>query len=82
MKKIMVSLFLCSLLIGGCSTNYRLEGVQKEFPNCEVIFTPNHNQGEFLVRKPDGSVWYIKCDNPFTNTTTSRSMIFIPNKKD
>lgn len=78
MKKslLVLSLLLCTLLFG-CSDNYRAQGVNEVFPGCEVSRVPSTGN-DFVVRKPDGSVWYVCCDNPFTNSVTSSSMVLPP----
>ena len=78
MKK-RILLWVLILTLVGCSTTYRMEGVQAEFPDSEISFVPTHDH-DFLVRKPDGSVWYVRCDNPVTNGVTSKAMIFKGNK--
>jgi hypothetical protein len=77
MKKII--LLMCCFLIVGCSSTYRMETVNEAFPDSEVSFTPTHSN-DFLVRKPDGSIWYVRCDNPFRPTITSKAMIFSKTK--
>jgi hypothetical protein len=66
-------------LITSCSDNYKMENVTEEFPNSEIVYTPNRSN-DFIVRKPDGSVWYVRCDNPFSGKVTSRSQI-LPMKR-
>lgn len=73
MKKAILPMF-CMIVVG-CSTNYRAEGVNAEFPDAEVSFVPSHNS-DFIVRTRAGDIYYARCDNPFTNTVTSKALIF------
>ena len=80
MKNYKIVLFLIALLVvTGCSNNYKMEKVTEAFPNAEIVFTPNQTQ-DFIVREQDGSVWYVRCDNPFTGNVTSKSKILPANK--
>ena len=67
-------LIIFTALLCGCSSNYKMEGVVEAFPDSEVVYTPTQSQ-DFVVRKPDGSIWYVRCDNPFTKGITSKAMI-------
>lgn len=82
MKQLILLMIFALGLAGltGCSSNYRAEAVNKAYPNSEVVFTPTQHQ-DFIVRDPDGTVWYVRCDNPFSNTITSKSKLFMPQKK-
>lgn len=74
MRKLILTVCFIGLL-SACSQNYRMENVNEAFPDSEVAFTPRHDT-DFLVRKPDGSIWYVRCDNPVSGKITSKSMIF------
>ncbi len=67
------------VLLTGCSDNYRMEKVTETFPDSEVAFTPT-KASDFIVRKPDGSIWYVRCDNPVSGNVTSKSQLFGPKK--
>lgn len=79
--RLIIFVVIILVCLFGCSSNHRMECVNEEFPNCEVAYTPS-NSSDFLVRKQDGSVWYVRCDNPFSGKITSKSMILPPNKTD
>jgi hypothetical protein len=68
------------LLMAGCSSNFRMENVNAAFPDSEVAFVPGQQQ-DFLVRTPNGNIWYVRCDNPFKGEITSKSMVFAGVKK-
>jgi hypothetical protein len=76
MKRLILFTFL-TILLTGCSQTYRAEGVNDAFPNSEVAFVPTHSS-DFIVRDPNGTVWYVRCDHPFRNTVTSKAKLFLP----
>ena len=46
-----------ALWLSGCSDARGRASVMMKFPDCEVAMVPDRS-GEWIIRKPDGSVWY------------------------
>jgi len=63
------------LTLASCTTNQRRASITGKFPDAEVLALPNHPD-EFLVRKPDGSVWLVFYGNPLSSEPTSESIAF------
>ena len=45
----------------GCDSMVGLSNIQLEMPGSEIVAIPQHSY-EFIVRKSDGSVWYVISD--------------------
>jgi len=75
-----IMLSVCLLLLTSCSVNSHLEALNKEFPGAEIVFVPTHDS-DFIVRTSDGAVWYVRCDNPVSPGSTSKSIILPAPKK-
>jgi len=61
-KKILVLVMLVCLIVG-CATSedsYKmLKNIEKEFPDSKIINLRNCDY-KFLVKKSDGTIWYIE----------------------
>ena len=53
------------------------ESVITEMETMELINMPNE-RFKFLVKKKDGSVWWVYCGNHITANITEKYMIFPP----
>lgn len=71
------------LLLAGCSANYasspfycRRE-VEKAFPNSEVSVVPYRDTVfYYLVREPNGAVWYVETMSENGPEITKKELIF------
>jgi len=48
---------LAIVLLAGCSDARGLQNVRKKYPDSEIVVIPDNNYN-FIIRKPDCSVWY------------------------
>lgn len=63
MKRTILTLILvgASALLCGCSQARARASVMMKFPDGDVASVPDSSY-EFIIRQPDGSVWYAYCD--------------------
>lgn len=85
-----LTLIFCSIVfIAGCeikrykADNEKLQNVQSKFPDCEYAIVLPKNGGSvncFLVRKNDGTIISVYCENYDDVEITSQHIIFKPIK--
>lgn len=72
--------FLFCFFFSGCTDGFDrfkcYEAVVKAFPGSEVHSSPRSSY-TFIVRKPDGSVWFVKTMG-WEASVTSSEQIFAP----
>ena len=80
---ILIALTSATFLLSGCdqgSDVYRLNAIRKRFPDSEIVNVPG-DPYKFIIRKPDGSIWYAYCVGMSKESYVYDEIELLPKKK-